>query len=62
MPRDSNGAIKSRTVTFTKNHGIQADIQVIISATDTDRALAVARAALHSVADQKPGAGNVTVA
>lgn len=59
MPRDSTGATKSRTVVFPKKDGVSANVTVVVTAMDTDRALAVARQALHATADQ--AASGITI-
>lgn len=60
MPRSSTGQTKTFTITFPKLSGVQANVQVQITAGDPDRALAGARQALHQTADQ--AASGVTVA
>jgi len=40
-----------RVVVFEKNHGIQAHVKVTVFADKAERAVAVARAALHQLAD-----------
>lgn len=61
MPRDSKGATASRTVTFAKLDGISANVVVTVPASsDVDRAIAVARQALHRTADQPVSGITVT--